>query len=129
MTKLFLLFSALAVLTGKPSEQISLKSKTIQDVTSSSAPAYWTAECGDRTYVGSYTLMMDWTECRYNCQYFPHAGEHGHSFTFADILDTDTKSTSQVMAMLVTTGLVAIEERMDSTGGTLENHLKPGNVP
>ena len=51
MTKLFVLFSALAVLvTGKPSEQISLKSKTIQDVTSSSAPAYWTAECGDRTY-------------------------------------------------------------------------------
>jgi len=91
MTKLFVLFSALAVLvTGKPSEQISLKSKTIQDVTSSSAPAYWTAECGDRTYVGTYTLMMDWAECRDYCQYFPHAGELGHSFTFADILDTDT---------------------------------------
>jgi len=87
----FLLFSALAVLvTGKPSEQISLKSKTIQDVSSSSAPAYWTAECGDRTYVGTYTLMMDWAECRDYCQYFPHAGELGHSFTFADILDTDT---------------------------------------
>jgi len=87
----FLLFSALVVLvTGKPSEQISLKSKTIQDVTPSSAPVYWTAECGDRTYVGSYTLMMDWAECRDYCQYFPHAGELGHSFTFADILDTDT---------------------------------------
>ena len=34
--------------------------------------------------------MMDWAECRDYCQYFPHAGELGHSFTFADILDTDT---------------------------------------
>ena len=102
---------------------MSHSSEKIKDVTSSSAPAYWNAVCGDRTYVGSYTLMMDWTECRDNCQYFPHAGEHGHSFTFADILDTDTKSTSQVMAMLVTTGLENTEERMDSTGGTLEHLL------
>ena len=38
--------------------------KVVKDVTSSSAPAYWSAECGDRTYVGSYTLVMDWAECR-----------------------------------------------------------------
>ena len=71
-------------------EKISISSKTLKDVTSSTAPAYWNAECGGRTFVGSYTLMMDWAECRDYCQYFPHAGELGHSFTFADILDTDT---------------------------------------
>jgi len=65
------------------SAKINLKS-------TSNAPAYWSTQCGDRTYVGTYTLMMDWTECRDYCQYFPHAGELGHSFTFADILDTDT---------------------------------------
>merc|ERR1712156_944793 len=69
---------------------MSLKSERVADVSSSNAPAYWNAQCGDRTYVGSYTLMMDWAECRDYCQYFPHAGELGHSFTFADILDTDT---------------------------------------
>ena len=81
-----LLFSALT--DAKP-HQTKL-SEIVPDVSSSSAPAYWNAECGDRTYVGTYTLMMDWAECRDYCQYFPHAGELGHSFTFADILDTDT---------------------------------------
>ena len=77
---------------AKPSQNTSQISATLKlkDVTSSSAPAYWSAECGDRTYVGSYTLMLDWAECRDYCQYFPHAWELGHSFTFADILDTET---------------------------------------
>merc|ERR1712227_937768 len=83
--------SLLLVFTSaNPVEKVSLTSEVVKDVTSSSAPAYWNAECGGRTYVGSYTLMMDWTECRDYCQNFPHAGELGHSFTFADILDTDT---------------------------------------
>ena len=71
-------------------KEMSMKAEIVKDVSSSSAPAYWSAECGDRTYVGSYTLMMDWAECRDYCQYFPHAGELGHSFGFADILDSDT---------------------------------------
>jgi len=75
---------------GLPSKNTSQISDTLKDVTSSSAPAYWSAECGDRTYVGSHTLMMDWAQCRDYCTYFPHAGELGHSFTFADILDDDT---------------------------------------
>jgi len=80
----------LVIASATPVEKISHASNVVKDVTSSSAPAYWTAECGDRTYVGSYTLTMDWAECRDYCQYFPHSGELGHSFTFADILDTDT---------------------------------------
>merc|ERR1719270_372271 len=80
----------IAFASSTPVDKISITSEVIKDVTLSSAPAYWSAECGDRTYVGTYTLMMDWAECRDYCQYFPHAGELGHSFTFADILDTDT---------------------------------------
>ena len=82
------IFCFALVAEGKPSQ--SRLAETVSDVRSSSAPAYWSAECGDRTYVGSYTLMMDWTECRDYCQYFPHAGELGHSLSFADILDSDT---------------------------------------
>ena len=62
----------------------------VVDLTSGDAPAYWSAECGGRTYVGSYTLMMDWAQCRDYCTYFPHAAELGHTFSFADILDMDT---------------------------------------
>merc|ERR1719410_1830203 len=80
----------IAFTSATPVEKINHLSEVVKDVTSSSAPAYWNAECGGRTYVGSYTLMMDWAECRDYCQYFPHSGELGHSFTFADILDTDT---------------------------------------
>ena len=40
--------------------------------------------------VGSYTLMMDWAQCRDYCTYFPHSVELGHTFSFADILDVDT---------------------------------------
>jgi len=67
-----------------------LIAEPVIDLTSGSAPAYWSAECGGRTYVGSYTLMMDWAQCRDYCTYFPHAAELGHNFDFADILDTDT---------------------------------------
>jgi len=74
---------------AKPSEQVSLLSETPVDVTSTGAPAYWSAQCGDRTYVGSYTLMMEWNDCKDYCRYFPHAGELGHTFQFADILDQD----------------------------------------
>ena len=34
--------------------------------------------------------MMEWAQCRDYCAYFPHATELGHTFSFADILDTDT---------------------------------------
>ena len=62
----------------------------VLDLPSGSAPAYWSAECGGRTYVGSYTLMMDWAQCRDYCTYFPHSAELGYTFSFADILDADT---------------------------------------
>eukprot|EP00091_Calanus_sinicus_P019749 TRINITY_DN5078_c0_g3_i4.p1 TRINITY_DN5078_c0_g3~~TRINITY_DN5078_c0_g3_i4.p1 ORF type:complete len:263 (+),score=72.49 TRINITY_DN5078_c0_g3_i4:42-791(+) len=86
-----LVFSLLLIPgNAKPSEKISLKAETLMDVTLSSAPAYWSAHCGDRTYIGSYTLMMEWNDCKDYCQYFPHSGELGHTFQFADILDSDT---------------------------------------
>merc|ERR1712050_55538 len=87
-----ILLSLIAIASSTPlaSEEITLAAKTVKDVTSSSAPAYWSAECGGRTYVGSYTVMMDWQDCKDYCKYFPHAGELGHTFTFADIADTDT---------------------------------------
>ena len=89
--QLLVLFVSLALVSAEPaSEDVSSVAEPVPDLTSGSAPAYWSAECGGRTYVGSYTLMLDWAECRDYCQYFPHAGELGHSFTFADILNTDT---------------------------------------
>merc|ERR1712110_466345 len=91
MMRQTLLMTLLALVSGKPpAPEMSLKAEVLSDVRSSSAPAYWNAQCGDRTYVGSYTLMMDWAECRDYCRYFPHAGELGHTFSFADILDSDT---------------------------------------
>ena len=86
--KTILLLTLLALVSGKPTgdEEISLIAEPVPDLTSGSAPAYWSAECGGRTYVGSYTLMMDWAQCAY----FPHATELGHTFNFADILDADT---------------------------------------
>ena len=37
--------------------------------------------------VGSYTLMMDWAQCKDYCAYFPHAPELDHIYSFADILE------------------------------------------
>ena len=89
--KLLVLFASLALISAKPAEEdVSLVAEPVPDLTSGSAPAYWSAECGGRTYVGSYTLMMDWAQCRDYCTYFPHAAELGHTFSFADILDADT---------------------------------------
>ena len=87
------LLGSLVLVSGKPAEHhhdVSLIAEPVPDLTSGSAPAYWSAECGGRTYVGSYTLMMDWAQCRDYCTYFPHAAELGHTFSFADILDADT---------------------------------------
>merc|ERR1712110_345904 len=89
--KMLLFFASLALVSGKPaSEDVSFVAEPVIDLTSGDAPAYWSAECGGRTYVGSYTLMMDWAQCRDYCTYFPHAAELGHTFSFADILDADT---------------------------------------
>jgi len=90
---MLVLFALLVILvSGKPAEHqdVSLIAEPVIDLTSGDAPAYWSAECGGRTYVGSYTLMMDWTQCRDYCTYFPHSAELGHTFSFADILDADT---------------------------------------
>merc|ERR1712241_1489537 len=75
----FILLSLIAIAGSTPlaSEEITLAAKTVKDVTSSSAPAYWSAECGGRTYVGSYTVMMDWPDCKDYCKYFPHAENWG----------------------------------------------------
>ena len=55
------LLSLLSLVFGKPAgDTQSLTAEVVPDLSSASAPAYWSAECGDRTYVGSYTLMMDW---------------------------------------------------------------------
>merc|ERR1712012_1096308 len=80
------------LVSGKPAEHedVSLVAEPVIDLTSGDAPAYWSVECGDRTYVGSYTLMMDWAQCRDYCTYFTHAAELGNTFSFADILDADT---------------------------------------
>ena len=81
----------ICLVSGLPSQpRQSLLSSSVSDVTSSSAPASWTAQCGDRTYLGTYTVMMDWAECRDYCQHFPHADLLGHQLVFADILDRDT---------------------------------------
>jgi len=71
--------------------EISLASEIERDVSAASSdPPYWSAECGDRTFIGSYTVTMEWSDCSNYCKYFPHAGEFGHTFAFADILDNDT---------------------------------------
>ena len=62
--KLVFLFASLALVSAKPaSEDVSLVVEPVPDLFSGAAPAYWSAECGGRTYVGSYTLMMDWAQC------------------------------------------------------------------
>jgi len=76
--------------SAKPSANLSLISVTPRNLADSNAPAYWNADCGGKTYVGSYTVMMEWADCNNYCKYFPHASELGHTFTFADILDSDT---------------------------------------
>ena len=82
MTKILL--GLLAIASG------SAITEHFVDLTSGSAPAYWSAECGGRTYIGSYTLMMDRAQCRDYCTYFPHAAELGHTFCLADLLDADS---------------------------------------
>jgi len=86
-----LVFLSLLLTIGhaKPAQEMSLISETVKDVGAASTSPYWSAQCGDRTYVGTYTLMMDWAECKDYCQYFPHAGDLGHTFQFADIMDSD----------------------------------------
>ena len=89
--KAFLLIASIVLASGKPTgDDMSLKAEVLPNVKTSSAPAYWSAQCGDRTYVGSYTLMMDWDKCKDYCTYFPHSVELGFTFSFADILDVDT---------------------------------------
>ena len=75
--------SLLALAAGKPSLQQSKLAERLSDVRSSSAPEFWSAECGGRRYSGSYTIMMDWADCRAYCQNY-------HTAQFADILDSDT---------------------------------------
>ena len=78
--KLPVLISSLALISAKPaSEDVSLVAEPVPDLTSGSAPAYWSAECGDRTYVGSYTLMMDWAQCRDYCRPSPTCEVTGRS--------------------------------------------------
>jgi len=86
MTETFDILTALLILGAA---EISLASELEKDVSASSVPPYWSVECGDRTFIGSYTVMMDWPDCSNYCKYFPHSGELGHTFTFADILDND----------------------------------------
>ena len=61
--KAVLSFSSVTVLVaGKPassassasSDGFSLIAEPVPDLTSGDAPAYWSAECGGRSYVGSY---------------------------------------------------------------------------
>jgi len=55
-----------------------------------SAKAYWSVNCGERTFVGSSILKMERTECKDYCKYFPHAKEVGHTFQVAGTLDDKT---------------------------------------
>merc|ERR1712186_19750 len=73
----------LALAEGKPSLPESKLAERLSDVRSASAPEFWSAECGGRTYIGTYTIIMDWADCRDYCQ-------NHHTAQFADILDTDT---------------------------------------
>ena len=43
----------IAFASSTPVDKISITSEVIKDVTLSSALAYWSADCGDRAYVGS----------------------------------------------------------------------------
>ena len=71
----------ISLVTGLPSQsRQSLLSSPVYDVTSTSAPASWTAQCGDRTYLGSFTVMMDWAECRDYCKYSPMLTSLGTSW-------------------------------------------------
>ena len=57
--KLPVLFASLALVSAKPaSEDVSLVAEPVPDLTSGSAPAYWSADCRGRTYVGSYNLII-----------------------------------------------------------------------
>ena len=79
------LLSAQAIPASPLSKDMSSKPVRVRDA--EKAPAYWSAQCGGRSFAATYTLMMDWEECKDYCQYFPHAGELGHTYQFADILD------------------------------------------
>ena len=67
---------------------MSLKAEVLPIIQASSGPAYWSAQCGDHTYAGSYTQMMDWAACMDYCS-FTLSAVFGQSFRFADILDAD----------------------------------------
>ena len=56
--KAALLFSFSALVAGKPAsiDGFSLIAEPVIDLTSGDAQAYWSAECGGRTYVGSFVL-------------------------------------------------------------------------
>ena len=85
--KAFLLIASIVLASGKPTgDDMSLKAEVLPNVKTSSAPAYWSAQCGDKTYAASYTLMMDWDKCKDYCTYFPHSVELGFTLSFADIL-------------------------------------------
>ena len=75
--------SLLGLAPGKPSLHQSKLAERLSDVWSSTAPDFWSAECGGRIYTGTYTIMMDWPDCRAYCQ------SH-HKAQFADILDLAT---------------------------------------
>ena len=67
--KIFLLIaSSITLASGKSvGEGMSLKAEVLQDVQATSAPAYWSAQCGDKTFAASYTQMMDWAQCMNYC--------------------------------------------------------------
>ena len=126
--KAFLLIASIVLASGKPTgDDMSLKAEVLPNVKTSSAPAYWSAQCGDKTYAASYTLMMDWDKCKDYCTYFPHSVELGFTFSFADILDVDTMEClrynmnsqyTPVMAMTAITWRGDTAGEMVSTGGT-----------
>lgn len=64
----------------------SLKAKVVW---TEKNPSYWTASCGQTSYIGTYIVEMDWEDCDLYCEYNPHAPETGHTYQFADVLDSD----------------------------------------
>jgi len=89
-TVLSCLLIGLLSLDAHPMNQ-SLKAEVVwpQGARSRRGPAYWTASCGQRSYIGTYIVEMDWEDCDLYCEYNPHAPETGHTYQFADVLDKD----------------------------------------
>ena len=91
MRLLFIIGSFLSV-GAIPTDPLAkdMSTKPEREKEEGNAPAYWHAGCSNNHhYVGSFTLMMEWAECADYCQYFPHAGELGYTFQFADIMDSE----------------------------------------